>query len=69
MKPDTDGHVHLENGPLSVDYVREFVNAAAQKGLKHLQILDHTHRFYEFAPMYEDVIQADPRQKAWFEKK
>ncbi|WP_276846981.1 PHP domain-containing protein [Faecalibaculum rodentium] len=69
MRPDTDGHVHLENGPLSVDYVWEFVNAAADKGLKHLQILDHTHRFYEFAPMYRDVIEADPRQKAWFEKK
>ncbi len=69
MRPDTDGHVHLENGPLSVDYVWEFVNAAVDKGLKHLQILDHTHRFYEFAPMYRDVIEADPRQKAWFEKK
>lgn len=69
MRADTDGHVHLENGPLTVEYVWEFVNAAKEKGIRHLQILDHTHRFYEFAPMYADVIAADPRQKAWFEKK
>ena len=69
MRTDTDAHVHLENGPLTVDYVWEFVKAAEEKGVQHLQILDHTHRFYEFAPMYKDVIQADPRQKAWFEKK
>lgn len=69
MKPDTDAHVHLENGPLSVDYVWEFVKAAKERGIRHLQILDHTHRFYEFRDMYEDVIAADPRQKAWFEKK
>lgn len=69
MKTNTDAHVHLENGPLSVEYVWEFVKAAHEKGIRHLQILDHTHRFYEFAPMYADVINADPRQKTWFEKK
>ena len=43
-----DGHVHLENGDLSVDYAMQFVNAAAEKGIDTLQILDHTHRFLEF---------------------
>ena len=69
MKCDTDAHVHLENGPLTKEYVWKFVNAAKAKGIKHLQILDHTHRFFEFHDMYEQVYETDPKQKAWFEKK
>ena len=69
MKCNTDAHVHLENGPLSKEYVWEFVKAAQAKGITHLQILDHTHRFFEFHDMYEQVYETDPKQKAWFEKK
>ncbi|MCI9042094.1 PHP domain-containing protein [Dubosiella newyorkensis] len=69
MKNKADGHVHLENGPLSKEYVWEFVKAAQEQGIEHLQILDHTHRFYEFHDMYKGVYEADPRQKEWFEKK
>lgn len=64
-----DGHVHLENGELSVNYAMQFVNKAAQRGIDTLQILDHTHRFLEFAPMYEGVRQADPLQEQWLSKK
>ena len=64
-----DGHTHLENGPLTPDYCMEFIEAAVAKGIDTLHILDHTHRFIEFAPMYEPSKKADPRQKAWFEKK
>ena len=62
-----DGHTHLENGPLTPDYCMEFIEAAVAKGIDTLHILDHTHRFIEFAPMYEPLKKADPRQKAWFE--
>ena len=48
-----DGHVHLEKGPLTKEYVYEFVKEAIKKGIDDLQILDHTHRFREFAPIYE----------------
>lgn len=63
-----DAHVHLENGPLSKDYVFEFIKSAQEKGIDHLQILDHTHRFFEFKEMYEDICQI-PAQKEWFLKK
>ena len=49
-----DGHMHLEYGDLAKEYVLEFVNAAVNKGLKKIQILDHTHRFVEFEPIYEE---------------
>lgn len=50
-----DGHIHLENGPLSIDYVLQFIEEAHKKGIKTIHILDHTHRFIEFKPIYEDL--------------
>ena len=64
----TDGHVHLEKGPLTADYAMEFVEEACRKGITKLQILDHTHRFKEFKPLYESMYFLDP-QKKWLEPK
>lgn len=64
-----DGHIHLENGPLSVEYAMRFVDAGVKMGLDELHILDHTHRFIEFAPMYETLKKASHHQKEWFDKK
>lgn len=59
-----DGHVHLEKGPLTKEYVYEFINEAINKGIDELQILDHTHRFKEFAPIYEGCKKIEA-QKEW----
>lgn len=64
-----DGHIHLENGPLSVEYAMRFVEAGIHMGLDEIHILDHTHRFIEFTEMYEGLKQASPYQKEWFDKK
>lgn len=63
-----DGHMHLEYGPLSEEYVLEFIAEAKRKGLSEIQILDHTHRFIEFEPMYES-LKKYPIQKEWLENK
>ena len=59
-----DGHTHLEKGPLTKEYVYEFIEGAMAKGLDELQILDHTHRFREFAPIYEKC-RSIPAQNDW----
>lgn len=64
----TDGHVHLENGPLTAEYVMQFADEACRKGISRLQILDHTHRFKEFAPLYESMMFLEPQRK-WLEPK
>ena len=64
-----DGHVHLENGPLTVDYVMEFIESAMAHGIDDLYILDHTHRFAEFAPLYEGLIAASDYQAQWMKPK
>lgn len=63
-----DGHMHLENGPLSKEYVLQFVEEAKRKGLDEIQILDHTHRFIEFEPIYEELKKYEV-QKKWLENK
>ncbi len=64
-----DGHIHLENGPLTVEYVLEFVEEARKKGIDTLQILDHTHRFKEFSFLYPAIIAGDKKQEAWLSNK
>lgn len=64
-----DGHVHLENGPLTVEYTMKFVDAAIKAGIDELYILDHTHRFAEFAPLYDDVKNANAYQNEWMAPK
>ena len=63
-----DGHMHLEYGPLSKEYVLEFVKEAQNKGLDSIQILDHTHRFKEFEECYEPLKKYDV-QKTWLENR
>lgn len=60
-----DGHVHLENGPLTKEYVYELINEAINKGIDELQILDHTHRFKEFSSLYDNMRIID-EQVEWF---
>lgn len=63
-----DGHMHLEYGPLTLEYVLQFVEEAHRKGLDKIQILDHTHRFIEFESIYEELKKYEV-QKTWLENK
>ena len=64
-----DAHTHLENGDLSIEYVCKFIDAAKEKGITHLQILDHTHRFFEFKDCYKRICEVSKLQEEWFLKK
>ena len=64
----TDGHMHLEYGDLSEEYVMRFVAAAIDKGLDEIDILDHTHRFREFECCYEHLRRYE-QQDAWLKQK
>ena len=63
-----DGHMHLEYGPLSKEYVLEFVKEAYKKGMDEIDILDHTHRFREFEGCYEH-LKKYPQQDEWLKQK
>jgi len=63
-----DGHVHLEKGPLTVEYAKAFIDEAFNKGIDELQILDHTHRFKEFKEIYDDLYIIKPQQE-WLDRR
>jgi histidinol-phosphatase (PHP family) len=60
-----DAHVHVERGPYTLEWVRRFVEVAISNGLTTLCLLEHSHRFLEFAPLYEVVAEHDPYQRCW----
>ena len=63
-----DAHMHLEYGALTKEYVLEFVEEAVRKGLDEIDILDHTHRFKEFACCYEHLMIYE-EQATWLSQK
>ncbi|WP_071460004.1 histidinol-phosphatase [Bacillus massilinigeriensis] len=49
----TDYHNHLENGELTLDYLMQFTNAAAKRGIEHFGISEHAYHFFQTA----DILQ------------
>lgn len=64
-----DAHIHLENGPYTFEWLMAFVRQAQKMGINEIWVLDHTHRFFEFMPIYEDMKKMNDEQKQWLESK
>jgi len=68
-----DGHVHLEKGSYTIDWLSEFIRVAIERSITELYILEHSHRFEEFAPVYNSVILDETDigryQRNWFSKR
>ncbi len=61
-----DCHIHLERGPYTLAWLKEFVKTAIESGLDEIYLLEHSHRFYEFIPMYKRVCEYSSYQRQWF---
>jgi histidinol-phosphatase (PHP family) len=68
-----DAHVHIETRPYRPDFIWEFVSQAERMGITDLYLLEHSHRFEEFGPIYRHVLtDASPvgvYQREWLERK
>lgn len=62
----TDGHIHIERGEYTLEWIDEFVNRAAATGLDEIRLLEHNFRFAEFAPMYGSVCENSDFAARWF---
>lgn len=51
-----DGHVHLDEGPLTKEYLDKFINEAIKNNIDEIHILNHSHRFKEFSFLYKDCF-------------
>jgi len=64
-----DCHIHLERGNYTVEWLNRFVETAVYRGIDEIYLLEHSHRFNEFVPMYKSIIDYSSYQKEWFERK
>ncbi len=63
-----DCHIHLERGPYTLEWLDKFVAAAVSRGLDEIYLLEHSHRFHEFMPMYQSVGEYSDYQREWLDK-
>lgn len=67
-----DAHVHIERGPYSFDWIMKFIESAQMRGISELTILEHSHRFIDFKPIYESILNHSVHgkyQSSWFNKR
>lgn len=64
-----DCHIHLERGPYTIEWLNEFVKTAVNRGIDEIYLLEHSHRFTEFTPMYESICDYNDIQREWFKRK
>ena len=64
-----DGHIHLEQGPYTLEWVNQFVKRAVETGLEEIRLLEHCYRFAEFVPMYASVCEHSDYVKDWFHRR
>ena len=60
-----DSHIHIEKDPYTIEWMNEYVKYAKQRGITEIHLLEHTHRFTEWMPLYEPARKKDPLAKKW----
>lgn len=63
-----DGHIHIERGAYTLDWIRQFVNKAVEMELDEIRLLEHNYIFEEFAPMYDSVCAYSEYVDTWFHR-
>lgn len=64
-----DVHIHIERGNYTKEWIDRFVEQAMNMGLEEIYLLEHSHRFKEFAPMYSSVCKFSEYQQSWYKSK
>ena len=65
----TDVHIHIERGPYTKEWIDRFAAQAVERGFQEIYLLEHSHRFDEFAPMYDEICRYSEYQRNWYVKK
>ncbi len=64
-----DGHIHIERGAYTIDWINQFVNKAVEMEIDEIRLLEHCYRFEEFVPMYDSVCAYSEYVDTWFHRK
>ena len=65
----TDGHIHIERGEYTPDWIDRFVRRAVELKLDEIWLLEHSYRFEEFVPMYDSARAYSEYVDDWFKRK
>lgn len=65
----TDGHIHIERGQYTTDWIEQFVRRAVETGMDEIMLLEHCYRFEEFATMYGSARAYSGYVDEWFRRK
>ncbi len=65
----TDVHIHIERGPYTKEWIDNFVKQAVSMEMDEIYLLEHSHRFVEFSPMYASICEYSDYQKNWYKSK
>lgn len=60
-----DAHIHLEAENYTLEYLNAYIQQALDMGIDEIHVLEHTHHFKEWLPLYEDAINEAPETKQW----
>lgn len=63
-----DGHIHIERGAYTLDWINQFVSKAVEMEIDEIRLLEHCYRFEEFVPMYDSVCAYSEYVDAWFHR-
>ncbi|MBO4592353.1 MAG: histidinol phosphate phosphatase [Eubacterium sp.] len=64
-----DGHIHIERGDYTLEWIQNFVDRAVEMGLDEIRLLEHNYMFKEFEPMYDSVRAYSDFVDDWFQRK
>lgn len=63
-----DGHIHIERGDYTLEWIDQFVNQAVKMQLSEIRLLEHNYIFEEFTPMYSSVCSYSEYINSWFKR-
>lgn len=64
-----DGHIHIEQGDYSLEWINKFVNKAMENNINEIWLLEHCYRFEELVPMYDSICAYSDYIDKWFHSK
>ena len=63
-----DGHIHIERGDYSLEWIEQFVNKAVEMKIDEIWLLEHCYIFEEFMSMYGSVCAYSKYVDNWFQR-
>lgn len=64
-----DLHIHIEQGPYTVEWLEKFIDKAVEMQLDEICLLEHSIRFREFHPTFSEARALNRYQQKWFDAK